>query len=134
MPQPEQRRSHDEVQALAERVWDMYLAGHPQRIIAKGLGINQQYVSQLLRKIREQIPKESRDDLVQAAEERYNKLRTAHMGAALEGDVDATKVVLAIESDRRKMLGLDAVTKVEQDTTVRYQIRGLDDEPADGDS
>lgn len=134
MPQPDQRRSHDEVQALAERAWDMYLAGHPQRIIARGLGVTQPYVSTLLKQIRDQIPKESRDDLVQAAEERYNKLRTAHMEAALEGDVDATKVVLAIEGDRRKMLGLDAVTKVEQDTTVRYQIRGLDDEPADGDS
>lgn len=132
MPQPEQRRSHDEVQALAEQAWDMYLAGHPQRIIARGLGISQRHVSTLLKQVRDQIPKESREDLVQAAEERYNKLRAAYMDKALDDDKDAAKLVLQIENDRRKMLGLDAVTKVEQDTTVRYQIRGLggDDDAA----
>jgi hypothetical protein len=51
------------------------------------------------------------------------------MDAALdEGDIDAAKLVLQIENDRRKMLGLDAVTKIEQDATVRYQIRGLVDD------
>lgn len=129
MPQPEQRRSPEEVQALAEKAWDMYLVGHPQRIIAKGLGISQTRVSALLKQIRDQIPKESREDAVTAAEERYNRLRAAYMDAALEdGDKDAAKLVLQIENDRRRMLGLDAVTKVEQDTTVRYQIRGLEDD------
>lgn len=129
MPQPEQRRSPAETQALAEKVWAMYLAGHPQRLIATGLGISQQYVSHLLKQVRDQIPKESREELVQAADERYGKLRAAYMDAALDdGDIDAAKLVLQIENDRRKMLGLDAVTKIEQDATVRYQIRGLVDD------
>ena len=120
------RRTPEEALDQAERVWQMRVhEGVPHRTIAKREGVSQQRVSQLLQMIRDQIPPRDIDHLVQEAVDRYEFLRGAYRAKAAAGDKDAVKILLSIEAEMRKLLGLDQPTRVEQSGGVRYEVTGL---------
>jgi len=55
------------------RIWARYLAGWTQQRIADECGISQQYVSEIIREVRDSIPEEQREHLVTTEVERLDR-------------------------------------------------------------
>lgn len=103
-----------------ERCWQMRVHGMTQAAIAEKLGVSQPAVSKMLAAVRESFPLRTREELVMMTEDRYSLLIGAFLPKAASGDAEACKLVLQIERDRRKLLGLDAptATRVEHSGSV----------------
>lgn len=124
-----------------------------QTQIGERIGVSQERVSQILKDAREKLPpvdleairRESLElhlDTLRAALE-LAEMDGAPVTSGKDGDIvrdpeDNTVVrdysgrvaarKLALEADReiRKLLGLDAATKIEQSGSVRYEVAGVD--------
>lgn len=88
-------------------IWRAYVLGRTQESIAAEHGISQQRVSQVLTAVRESIPADARTDAALLDLERIDLLLSGVMPAAVAGDVQATRAVLAVLERRARMLRLD---------------------------
>lgn len=61
---------------------------------------------------------EPADDIRRMESERLDRLQVAHWSRAIQGDPQATTMILRIMERRAKMLGLDMPVKIQQDVTV----------------
>lgn len=89
------------------QVWRAYILGRTQEAIAAEHGISQQRVSQILSEIRSSIPATDRADAALVDLERIDMLLSGVMPAAVAGDTQAARAVLAILERRARMLRLD---------------------------
>jgi predicted transcriptional regulator len=122
----EHRLTSEEVALQAEEAWQHRLSGKPQRSIASEMGISQQRVSQLLKMVRDDIPEQTREDLVKETIERYDALLEVWMPKAILGNAGAFDRVVRIEADRRKLMGLDAPVRLEHSGEIAtYDITGV---------
>ena len=139
------------------RVYQLYAVQRwTQEAIAEELGISQQRVSQIVARVRELLPPVDLEEHRQHAIELHlDVIKRAYEMAGMKGapvtagkdgtvvydpesgDVvrdyalrgTALNLVIKAEAELRKLLGLDAATKVETSGTVRYEMVGVD--PAD---
>lgn len=139
------KRDHD--------MWVLSCRGVKQHEIARRFGIAQGTVSTAINRYRATLPPL---DLAKEREEAYEMLRNLQAGALEIFDLAAAPVVagkdgdivydpethevvrdhagrlaallagVRVNKEIRVLLGLDAATKVESDTTVRYVLEGVD--------
>ena len=118
---------------LSERdtqIWHQYaVLSWTQYKIAECHDISQSEVSRILKKVREQIPQQTRDEIVTARIEMLRAVTEAVIPKALTGDKDAVSSLMQLQAREAKLLGYDAPEKqdVKNDVTVRYVVEGLDD-------
>jgi predicted transcriptional regulator len=121
------RRNAIEAAELAKNVWNQYLGGKTQDVIAEMYGITQGRVSQIVSKRRKEISEKTKEEEIEEIRGRYEALLGVHWDQAVEGDALAGSIVMRIEKEKRQMLGLDAATKVELNGKVAtYRIEGVD--------
>lgn len=118
---------------LTERdtlIWHQYaVLSWTQYKIAESHNISQSEVSRILKKIRQSIPTQTREEIVAARVEQIRAITEAVVPAALTGDKDAISSYNTLAAREAKLLGYDAPEKqeVKADVTVQYVIEGLDD-------
>lgn len=88
-------------------IWRAYICGSTQEAIAAEHGISRQRVGQVLEEIRAAIPATDRADAALVDLERIDLLLSGVMPAAVAGDTQAARAVLAILERRARMLRLD---------------------------
>ncbi len=121
------KRNAIEVAELETKVWNLYLGGKTQSVIAEMLDISQPRVSNIVTKKRSEISEKTKEEEIEEIRGRYKALIDVHWEAAVEGDALAGSIVMRIEKEKRQMLGLDAATKIEVDGKVAtYRIEGVD--------
>lgn len=134
----------DPISRLTERdwsIWRKWTRGKSQTDLAREYGIGQQRVSQIVQRVRESIPQETRDDLVRRELAMWNDLRAEILeeiyGAAPtpvtagkdgapvvdpetgrfvrdhSGRLAGAKMALNISESLRRMVGADAAQKVD---------------------
>lgn len=109
------------------QVWQEYLQGRTQEAIAEKVGVSQQRVSQIIKKVRESIPDPDLEEMRRVDIERLEELLAAHFPHALAGDKDATASVLKILERKAKLLGEDAPTRTEMSGSMAtYRVEGVD--------
>ncbi|MDQ7910246.1 sigma factor-like helix-turn-helix DNA-binding protein [Phytohabitans sp. ZYX-F-186] len=145
------RESVDRNQAI----WAAYCQGATQAEIAAEHGVTQTRVSQIVKRMREAIPQETRQERAERELAFLDQLRREAMEvvhskpspvvAGKDGDIvrdpETNEVVrdhagrLAamnqarlLSADVRKLLGLDAPTRTEVSGGVRYELVGVDPE------
>lgn len=134
-------------------VWHLYAVQRwTQGQIARELNLSQQRISQILADVRAALPAEDRAEMVrQSIELHADVIRRAYalaemagapVTAGKDGDVvidpeggavvrdyagrvAALRLALSAEAELRKLMGLDAATKVESSATVRYVLEGV---------
>lgn len=144
----------DVLTAQEERAWHLYAVRRwTQHAIADDLGVSQQRISQLLARVRERLPKPDLGEMRQQAVDLYAdivrrsyalaELEGAPVTAGKDGDVvvdpesgdvvrdygarlAALRLAKDAEAELRKLMGLDAASKVESTATVRYEVHGVD--------
>jgi len=124
----DRRRTSEQVDEQAERVWQLRLRGKQHREIARIENISIGRVTQLLDRIREQIPPRNVDHLVEEAAARYERMRDIYQDKADNGDKEAARLLLSIETEMRKLLGLDQPTRVESSGELVHRVIGVSDE------
>lgn len=117
---------HDGEERITERdqqMWDDYvLRNMTQQQIADKFGCSQALVSQRIRKVRANMPQQSKEDVIQRRIEQLNQLVSAIHATALSGDSDKIGDYLKLTDREAKLLGLYTAEKVEQTTTIRYEV------------
>jgi predicted transcriptional regulator len=109
-------------------VWRRFaIYGWNQERIAKEYGITQGRVSQIIKDVRESIPKQTRDEIVTERVEQLKAVVDAVMPDALTGDKDAASILLKLQERESKLLGLDSVTKIDQSIGITYVVKGVPD-------
>lgn len=73
-----------------------------------------------------QASDDAAEDLRLVESARLDRLQAAVWAQALHGDVKAVDAVLRVMERRARLLGLDAPAKIDQRSTVRYVIEGVD--------
>lgn len=135
-------------------VWHLYAVKRwSQEKIGKHLGVTQQRVSQVLADVRSALPPVDKAEMIRKSIELHEHViadlmalaerEGAPVTAGKDGDVvrdpdnaevvrdyslrvNANRAILAAEAELRKLVGLDAATKVESTATVRYVLEGVD--------
>lgn len=121
------KRNAIEVAELETKVWNLYLGGKTQQVIAEMVGLSQARISNIVSAKREAISEKTKEEEIEEIRGRYKALIDVHWDAAVEGDALAGTIVMRIEKEKRQMLGLDAATKVEVNGKVAtYRIDGVD--------
>lgn len=117
---------HDGEERITERdqqMWNDYvLRNMTQQQIADKFSVSQQLVSQTIRKVRENTPQPTKEDIIQRRIDQLNQLVSAIHGDALGGDSDKIGDYLKLTEREAKLLGLYTAEKVEQTTTIRYEV------------
>ena len=133
-------------------IWTQYISCWSQERIAAYHGISQSRVSRIIKKVRQSIPEEERETVRNAVIERLDMLvaaaaeimRSHHYvvsnsgkivydedGVPLRDDgprLAAAKAIAQFDTERRKLLGLDAPAKQEISGGVKYELIGVDPE------
>lgn len=111
------RRSDPLVKAEEQRrIVNLFLAGARPDEIARTMNLSVETVYRERRELLAQIAPlrdKAADELRETELQRLDRLQRAHWSAAIEGNVGASKIVLACIDRRAKMLGLDAPVKVD---------------------
>lgn len=126
-PEPEEE---DRLVQRNTLIWHQYaVLSRSQQSIADEHGISQSEVSRIIKRVREQIPEHTRDEIVRDRVELIRAVTEAVVPQALTGDKDAVASLMQLQARESKLLGYDAPDKqdVKNDVTVRYVIEGLDD-------
>lgn len=118
------RRADPLVKAEEQRrIVNLFLAGARPDEIARTMKLSVETVYRERRAMLEQIAPlrdKAADELREVELQRLDRLQRAHWTAAIEGNVGASKIVLACIDRRSKMLGLDAPVKV--DARIRSEL------------
>ena len=123
------RRHAIEVAELETKVWNLYLGGKTQKVIAEMVGLTQQRISDICKERRRAISEKTKEEEIEEIRGRYKALIDVHWEQAVQGDALAGSIVMRIEKEKRQMLGLDAATKVEVNGKIAtYEISGVDPE------
>lgn len=110
------------------RVWQLYaVRSWTQEQVAEELGISQQQVSRIIREVRDAIPLQTKEEIVQERVEQIRQVVKAVVDDALEyGDKDAVSSLVKLWEREAKLLGLDAPTKQEiKGRLAKYDITGV---------
>ncbi len=123
------KRNAIEVAELETKVWNLYLGGKTQAVIAEMVGLSQSRISTIVKDKRLEISSKTKEAEIEEIQGRYKALIETHWEQAVEGDALAGSIVMRIEKEKRQMLGLDAATKVEVNGKIAtYEISGVDPE------
>lgn len=123
------KRNAIEVAELETKVWNLYLGGKTQTVIADMVGLSQSRISTIVKNKRLEISEKTKEEEIEEIRGRYKALIDVHWEQAVEGDALAGSIVMRIEKEKRQMLGLDAATKVEVNGKIAtYEISGVDPE------
>lgn len=123
------KRNAIEVAELETKVWNLYLGGKTQTVIAEMVGLSQSRISTIVKNKRLEISEKTKEEEIEEIRGRYKALIDVHWEQAVEGDALAGSIVMRIEKEKRQMLGLDAATKVEVNGKIAtYEISGVDPE------
>lgn len=123
------KRNAIEVAELETKVWNLYLGGKTQTVIADMVGLSQSRISTIVKNKRLGISEKTKEEEIEEIRGRYKALIDVHWEQAVEGDALAGSIVMRIEKEKRQMLGLDAATKVEVNGKIAtYEISGVDPE------
>lgn len=122
------------------RIWREYVRGATQEELGQRYGLSQQRIGQIIRAVRDSIPKETRDQIVQEELDLWRRLRAevlelwdargAPVTAGKDGDLvkdpetgeyvrdhsgrlAGVKMALAISESLRRMTGTDAAQRVD---------------------
>ncbi|GGK65487.1 hypothetical protein [Streptomyces flaveus] len=106
------------------RIWRAYILGATQEAIAAEHDISRQRVGQVLEEIRSSIPAADRADAALVDLERLDVLLSGVMPAAIAGDTQAARAVLAILERRAKMLRLDLEEPLRVTLERRLDLEG----------
>lgn len=145
-----------EFEGRSGEIWRAYaIKRWTQQRIADHFGLSQQRVSEILAKVREQIGTPDKLEAIRQSVELYQdiiaraeelaRLEGSPVTAGKDGDtvydpetqkivrdysarLAALKTMRDTDAELRKLLGLDAATKVETTGTVRFQIEGVSPE------
>jgi DNA-binding CsgD family transcriptional regulator len=114
---PESESSKRKIKALQRErdALEMRIGGASARAIAEQLGITERGARKAIRRAMDRIKDEIRgnaEDLYELQLERLDKMLLAVWSDAIKGRYGAVDRVLRIESQRAKLLGLDAPTQV----------------------
>lgn len=123
------KRNAIEVAELETKVWNLYLGGKTQAVIAEMVGLSQSRISMIVKDKRNEISEKTKEEEIEEIRGRYKALIDVHWEQAVQGDALAGSIVMRIEKEKRQMLGLDAATKVEVNGKIAtYEISGVDPE------
>lgn len=123
------KRNAIEVAELETKVWNLYLGGKTQAVIAEMVGLSQSRISTIVKDKRKEISEKTKEEEIEEIRGRYKALIDVHWEQAVQGDALAGSIVMRIEKEKRQMLGLDAATKVEVNGKIAtYEISGVDPE------
>jgi DNA-binding transcriptional regulator LsrR (DeoR family) len=107
-------------------IWQSYIRGATQESIARKFGISQQRVSAVIKEVRDNMPEETKQEIVQREIEMLYTARE-HVIELMEQAVATGEAKLALDAVDRlvrvgerqaRLLGLDAATKVEANVTA----------------
>lgn len=107
-------------------IWQAYIRGATQEALARKFQISQQRVSQVIRDVRNNMPEETKAEIVQREIELLYATRE-HVIELMEQAVATGEAKLALDAVDRlvrvgerqaRLLGLDAATKVEANVTA----------------
>jgi len=122
------RKFSERLEGRNGRVWELYaVRSWTQEQVAEELEISQQEVSRIIRRVREEIPQQTREEIVQERVDQIRRVVQAVVDDALEyGDKDAVSSLVKLWEREAKLLGLDAPTKQEiKGRLARYDISGV---------
>lgn len=151
-----ERPPHDRLVGRNGEVWRWYsIRGKTQEWIAEHYGIDQSYVSRIIKEVRDSIPPIDKAELVQESLELIKEVKARAMeivdlaGAPVAvgkdgkilydpvtdeivrdyaGRLRALDMALKADDTMAKRLGLDAASKVESTATVKYEVVGVGEE------
>jgi hypothetical protein len=89
------------------------LQGWSYAQIGETMGITRQTAHELVQSALAELHKEPAEELRQLEAARLDSLQTGHFGKAVDGDIQATSIVLNIQARRARLFGLDAPAKQE---------------------
>lgn len=99
-------------------VWQSYVAGETQSSIGKRHGITQSRVCQIIADVRSNMPRETKDEVIQKSLELLHRLQLRVVRTAEQADdpkvlTDCVRTLVQMQDRQSKFLGLDAAVKVE---------------------
>ena len=133
-------KNRPELLGRTGHVWEYYAVRRwTQQQIADHFDLSQPQVSNIIRLAREEVPEQTREEIVQ---ERIEQLRAFDKKFSEQAmaevswddrnmrDIEAAKLIMQFHQREAKLLGLDAPAKITADgnVTVRYEIAGISPE------
>lgn len=108
-------------------IWRLYVEENwTQAEIGAEVGLSQERVSQILRRLREEILPETRDEIIRRRADQINMIVKAVIPGAKSGDKDSVASLVKVWEREAKLLGLDAPTKQEiKGRLAKYDISGV---------
>lgn len=110
-------------------VWHRYaVLSQTQEKIASELGISQSQVSNIIKKVREKLPQQTREEIAAERAEQLRAVAEAFLPKALAGSKDAAQTLIKLQEREAKLLGLDSAVKQEITADIKYEVVGIDPE------
>jgi predicted transcriptional regulator len=119
--------SKDRNDGRTGKIWQLYAVhGWTQERIAAELDVSQSLISKTIKLVRDNIPQQTRAEIVTERIEQLRAVVNVVAPYALVGDKDAVASILKLQERESKLLGLDAATKVEHSGKIAtYDITGV---------
>lgn len=107
-------------------IWQAYIRGATQESIARKFKISQQRVSDVIKQVRDNLPEETKNEIVTrevellylTRESVVELMEQARAGGEPKILLDAVDRLVRIGERQARLLGLDAATKVEANVTA----------------
>lgn len=123
MPQEDNGR----LSARDQQIWDLYIGGKTQMMLAQQFDVSNQRISQILQEIRASLPPHDRQKTIDLRLDQIAQGVNGVMPGVISGDKDSIASWKILAEREAKLLGLDSAEKVELSGGVRYEVAGIDE-------